>query len=522
MLGSSVAGVLTLLVALVASPSTGRAQVLDGQTFLFGTTALGTGGATGAVSTDATALYYNPGGLAFGTGGSVSTSITFSVFNENVVRDGFVTGAGSANLVLEDIASFPFYVGGAVQFGAKAPDGRRRHSVGFATFTPNNVRARFSGVLPEEGTTEPPGSSLRIGIRSRNRWYGVGYAYRLVEQLGIGFSAFFIDNVLLHEEDQSDVSASQLAARSSTVKIPSSQLVFRFGLNWRVERHVQLGLTFQPPDWQLRARGRVDEFLSQATVGDPDPPPVSVTTLEGLPADQPLPWRLRLAGSVAFDFPLRLELDAILSGRLGRADNPVQVIDGVPPRERPLPEATGIYFAQTFTRNFTVDLALGGEGIVADRVPISAGIFTSVGNRTGFDAFQEDFSPARTDTFGTSLSVGLRGQGYDFSVGVVGIFSTGRFLRAVSTEPQQGLAGYEPVGARSTSVFVFVSGAGGAVTRLADEVTRFVGSDDEESEGSDGSAGDDGAGEDGAGEDSEGGVSEASSRTGSVREGEQR
>jgi len=441
----------------VAAPA--RAQELNRQAFPVGEDAVGLGGAYTGRAVDASATFYNPGGLVFGYTGSVSIGLALSLSSEYEVGD----ASGDTALEYEDAFGLPFYAGGAVQLG---DEGEGRHALAFATLTPNHDRRRVSFTLDGGGASE----LLRVQRRDRQRWYGVSYAYRLTDWLGVGISAFIAIRNFEHREEEIRVD-STLRARASEVDYESELLVLRIGGLVRPIDELSLGLMFQPPGIVIGARGSATALRGE--------PATSERLVDDVGASSPLPWQLRAGASWEPERWLLFTADVILQGALGSRGDPVRrlALDVAP-------GLLGSYYANDYWGDYTVDFALGGRGVVEDTVPISAGFFTSFSSAPPIEEI-DTYRPDRVDIFGGSLSVGFVNADVDIAIGVVAAFGVGSGLRA-ATFDSLGPPTYEVAHVRSQTIYIFLSGAGGAAEAIgrsvADELDLM---EDDEEDGED-------------------------------------
>lgn len=170
---------LSLVLASVGGAGLARAQEFNRQAFPVGDIAAGMGGAYSGWARDASGTFYNPAGLPFGRGGSVSVGLSLPIIDEYTVRGAM---AGNTTLDYRDAFGVPFYAGGVLQAGR---DGAGRHSVGLATFQPSRTNRRFT-FADASGAPE----FLRVHRSDQVRWYGLSYAYRPTEWFAVGTSVF--------------------------------------------------------------------------------------------------------------------------------------------------------------------------------------------------------------------------------------------------------------------------------------------------------------------------------------------
>lgn len=455
-------GLAALALALFGA-SVALAQEQNPQALPIGEEALGLGGAYTGRALDASAAYYNPGGLALGRSGGVSASLSLGLVDRYVLegaRDDFA-------LDFQDAFGVPFYVGGAAQFGDRMADGELRHAVAASIMTPIQSRRRFVIDRQRDGDI----TSLRIRRTDVTQWYGISYALRVVEELGLGATLFLTTRSFAHEEQAVDVRADELFVRSTRAELTSEQLVLRLGALYRLAPTFSIGLMVQLPAIELGARGTVGGVRG---VGEGGGVESAFVLEEGIGARAPVPWQARLGLAWSPSREVGFTTDLALVGPLGSREEPVLRFE---PASARAPGAAGDYLAVEWWSDWTVDVAVGGRFVI-DRVPVSLGFFTALSSAPVIpDAITSTYQPDRLDLLGASVNVGYRGDNFELTVGLVGTLGIGRGLRAL---PASGLGpvSYEPVGLESQTLYVFVTGAGGAVEvfgrTLADELERFI------------------------------------------------
>jgi hypothetical protein len=456
---------ITLALGLTLA-SGAAAQEQNPQALPVGEEALGLGGAYTGRASDASASFYNPAGLGFGRQGALSASLSLGLV------DRYVLAGAREDYALEfsDAFGVPFYVGAAAQVGDAMADGRPRHAIAASTLTPSSSRRRFVIERQSDGDV----SALRIRRDDVTRWYGLSYAFRIIEQLGVGLTLFLTTRSFSHEEQELETRGGrELAVRATRAELSSEHLVLRFGTYWQVDPRFSLGLMLQFPSIEVGSRGTVGSVLATSVGTGFD---TGFTLEENVGARSPVPWQGRLGLAWSPLDELTLVADLTVTGPLGSPDDPVVRFE--PPR--PLaPGAAGLYLATEWWSDWTVDVALGTRFVVEQRVPVSVGLFTALSSAPDIlDGPTAVYQPDRLDLFGASLNVGYQGDNFELTVGVVATFGFGRGLRAVSPTGL-GSTLYEPAGLESQTLHVFVTGAGGAIEAfgrtIAQEIERWTG-----------------------------------------------
>lgn len=451
------------MVLLAAAPA--RAQEMNRQAFPVGEEAVGMGGAYTGRASDASAAYYNPGGLPLGRRGSVGVGLSISLLDE--YRVGSFDPSSTA-LEYRDALGVPFYAGGSVQVDGSTV----RHGLAFATFSPSHINRRFIVASREGEETR----ALQIHRADRTRWYGVSYGLSPIPELGVGVSAFVATRSFRHEEEEVvAMGARSLYTRFAQVEMDAELLVFRVGALWQIDPSFSLGLMIQPPAAVLGGRATVLGVASGTTDGAP------VDTrlfTDQVGADSPLPFQARLGGSWHPSDSFMLNADLIVEGPLGSPSAPVERLR-VEPDE---PAILGAFLATRYHADWVGDFAVGGRGVVAGLVPISAGVFTSFSAAPPFEAAPASYRPDRLHVLGGALGVGVITDDIDVTVGVVGAFGFGRGLTSAPLS-DLGAPAYGVTDVSSQTIFLYLVGAGGAAAAVGRRVAEeLLGRDEEEAD----------------------------------------
>jgi len=475
--------VVSLLVALSClAPSPARAQELNYQTFLIGDRALGMGGAFTGLADDAAASWYNPAGLAQVRSSSIGGSLSVDAYRRYVIEDGYGSPIGVADLEHDDLPSVPLFAGLVKKFGGRDPDGVRRHAFALSTIHPTPLNRRFEVQLTNATTGVT--TTLRITESDSTSWWGPSYAYRVTPRFALGASAFLVTRDFMHEEDELIVQEgardpdgffrnSNLSLRQSTASLDAKSAVFRLGAIWDPDDHFRIGLMVQPPGLQFDGSSRIYERRSYADLmAAPDPIATFFASDQNdLESESPIPWEVRLGAAYRHDENFTAVLDLSLHGPIGSEAAPVLPFGAPGPEpvtgETPQP---GDYLVQELRSELTANVSLGMESIIAEVVPLRAGLFTNFSAAPSVEGPSDTYGPANVDGFGASLSVGIRSGGYDLAVGAAGVMGSGRGYR---TNPDPGGVvpeRYLPADVESQTLYFFLTGHKSAISRLAREV----------------------------------------------------
>lgn len=472
---------LALILTLAgAGGATGAsAQELNYQTFLVGERALGMGGAFTGVADDPSAAYYNPAGLAHIESSTLSGSLSVNAIHRYEVEDGYGSPIGTADLVHDGTPTVPLFVGVVKKFGPRDAERVRRHAIALSTVHPQSVNRRFEVIRTNERTAVH--TSLVVSHQETTRWYGPSYAYRISPDFALGVSAFLATRELRHQEDEAIVTLNAadpstnptVFVRESIVDAEALGVVLRLGASWNATDEIRVGLMFQPPGISISSSSRVYERLIFADLMASPPGATFFVSDQGdLESEAPVPWELRLGARWSPSDAFMGALDVSIYGPVGSEEDPVHAI-GAPDPEPPTGNTPqpGIFVVNDYRSELAFNVSLGMETIVAETVPIRAGVFTDLSAAPEVGGPTDVYAPAHVDGYGASLSVGITTEGYDLAIGAAALLGYGRGLRL---NPQPGLdptpQTYLPTDVETRSVYFFLSGAKRAASRLARNV----------------------------------------------------
>ncbi|UJR83037.1 hypothetical protein [Sandaracinus amylolyticus] len=445
-----------LVLALLAHAPIAGAQALNYSGFPVGSHALGLGGAFTGVADDASAVYHNPGALAFGDSGAVATSLSLNVSDRLTVRDGYASIGGAEDLRLDGDAPLPVFLGGVVHFG---DDEAPRHGLAIATLNPHQETRAFS-FHDADGASA---TSLRVEHRDGTRWFGIGYGLRPDRAWGLGVSLYAARRSMTHrEEEVATVIGPRelLAARQTTTSLEAWHLVAMLGFHWQIDGRWRWGVTLRLPGIALSETASVVDHASMVVGGAPA---ATFERRDDLAGDSPIPWSIRSGLALALDPEILVALDLGVVGAAGRV-RPFPSSESAP---RP-----GVWIAREYDADAVFQAALGGEMTIAGIVPVAFGVFTNLSASPPLSRETVDsYRPDRIDAFGLSGSVGYRGDDYRIQVGVMAMLGWGMGLRplgAIGAAEMQ----YAPTTVEWQTVYLFVTGGAGAIGRFARDVYR--------------------------------------------------
>lgn len=278
------------------------------------------GGASTANARDNSAIYYNPGGLAFVENSSLSlVGDAFTIASLNIVN-----GAGEGlDLKSFTAATTPQIVSGIIKVKNK-PDLSITYVLilNSSSFINTNVsHDMYYDVLPDIPGDEIYVANYDYYNKIREDWLGVGMGRKLGEYFGIGFSYF----LTLRSQElsrsyaasaldyQSDIETSSILASSSFREVFDYRnlgMLLKLGLNYDKE-NLKLGLNITSPKLSMEVftgNLRRDQYSQIPSV--PNNTPLQSTDQSKVPTVHKLPLQLDLGANFEFS-------KNTLSGRIG-------------------------------------------------------------------------------------------------------------------------------------------------------------------------------------------------------------
>ncbi len=446
------------------------------------------GSAFTGVAEDLSAVWYNPGGLAFPEGATISGGLSINVFDDYAITNGYGFGNSAVDLNDTGSISIPFFVGGMAKLGQAESHEFRRHAIAVSAVNPSTPSRRMDAsiAVPADATA----AALHLQSRDRLQQYGPSYAYRVNEDLGIGISAFLSLHDFDYEESEivtrigprqpdGRFASSSLGSRISNGGANVISLLFRVGALWHATERLRLGLMLQVPNLPIYRRGHISEFVS--SVDETGTGQFTNLKQSDTTPDIGLPFEARLG--VGYE-PLdnwRLGLDVSIYAPMGSKDSPRHLFGQptVDPSTGVAPNP-GRFIANSYWTETSFNVAAGMETIIADIVPLSFGVYTDLSPAPSIDGPTNVYQPAHLDNVGLTAVVGYRKGGYNFAVGGALVMGWGR---ALANNPDAAAAeAYVPRDAQQTSLYIFITGYSEAAQQLARDMDALSLSGEEHNE----------------------------------------
>jgi len=456
------------LVLALALPCA-RVEAQDRQHPLLGERALGMGGAVSGSPRGPTAAFYNPAGLTAESRTALGASLSLRTFRSYGIANGYQSIVGVEDLDDTNLDSSSVFLGGLVAFGGRNELGQREHAIAAGTLVRSAIDRAFTDSAANVELDRA--STLDVTEERSDRWFYLGYSARPSTTLSLGITAAVsvrserYEEAFTEGEGLDDGMDERLTTRDVTIDLDTIHLLFRAGVTFRFTDWLQAGLVFQAPGIPLSSSG--NGVFTRLSVDVPE----STLYREELSlsdASIPAPWELRsgLYARVSSGFGLGLDIGLI--GPVGGENDPWLALGRPVPRDQDRPAAT--YYASERISDVGLEVSLGAEIEVFDEVPIRGGVFYELNGNHAVDAPRPTYPLDSVDRIGTTLSVGVHDDHYDFTLGASYAYGWGTGARP---NPGAGPA-YVPTTVESHEITLVLSGVTGAAAELALEAYRMV------------------------------------------------
>ncbi|MEM9068629.1 MAG: hypothetical protein AAGE52_08990 [Myxococcota bacterium] len=432
---------LRWVVLLWSVSSAVAAQDTHHQTLAVGDRALGMGGAFTGLATDQAAAWYNPAGLAFLEGDTLSGSLLLHAFED--IR----LAGGELRLGQKRRSNFPLFATGVLRVGRDREEGR--HAFGVIVLRPLQVTRRFE--LAVRGPGGDP-STLFVDTTEHQTLFGFMWASRLTQRFAIGASLMTTIRRFEHRESVIAVmnGAADTSIRSGLTEVVSNHLVLRLGALFRNGRF-RFGLLVQPQGLPMRQEGHVDEHRvrnradgNEAFFGEVSPAARVV-----------VPWIVRMGASYQFGRDVTISGDLQFVAPIGRGSFVNAAYPGEEADEEP---AVGSFVDLETKRRPALNGAIGFEWRASRGVLFRFGGFTDLSTARQIPARSDRYQVPNIPSIGGSGSIGLDLGEQDINIGLAGVGGRGE---ALMLDPRQGIddPGYRRVEAKRRVIYFFVTGS---------------------------------------------------------------
>ncbi len=455
-------------VAFLLGPGAAAAQDMNDQPFQVGGRSALMGGAVVGGVRDSSAVYYNPGALAFVEETALSLSASALRYGRSEIEDAL--GSGHAlDDTFHDVV--PLLIAGSVR-----PSESGRLRIGYAVVARQKFEGDLRGAVRSDAEVVPslPGLETFLGQYDDNRsvdevWGTLVAAWRIGDRVGIGLGPV----VAYRDESRRQRFSTNL--QNTTPPTPVAQLTeifdstfYQFSLLGRIGVAVEptswlkVGLTATTPGLKLYGEGeeQAEIVFASTALGD-----ANLRSLQqGLDTNHRIPWRAAVG----------LEVAPATDWRLGVS---VEYVDRLPGRPVIETDPSRDFFAGTpqfigaspglqliDQRDAIVNVALGVEYQVSDAYALYLGGWTDF-SPTDIEAskaaIEDDAtgSPLATsaiDVYHAILGLSRRTRDRVLALGVTGAYGRGRVagnLDFVGQDALLGLGSLPDVVERKASYF---------------------------------------------------------------------
>lgn len=454
------APLLISLLGLGAAFFAPAANADDGrfQDYAVGAHALGLGGAFGAISDDASGVFYNPAGIVDTPRprASISTSIYGLELNGATPVDSavlrFERGFTAADLII-----VPSSTGAVIGVGDRMPSGAFRHAVAFGTQVPQ-FSSRFQDALSPDPVSQLQ-TRVQSSVTDRTLHAGAAYAWRVSPWLRLGATAHYIFRSTDADESVQAVSTvdpSRLLIADTTLRATHHALRLGVGAKLVPGPRWSFGLTVQSPSLGVWGTTQFSTILVDSIQGEGDARVLQLDQSVFDPQSQ-LPATLRLA--MAYHQPKSFLIAVDVTGYAPSSYSllPNQLLN------ENAAQLTRVPIPLRIQRGPVANINVGGEFVVTSEISISAGVFT---NFSGAPAIETDANGFVTNSssrlsnlqmVGGSFAVALSGDQALHRIGITGSSGFGRIVEPapVGSETQGRIRPLQAVDASRSLVFLF-------------------------------------------------------------------
>lgn len=464
----SIRAFIVVTVALCSSiASRTDAQGLYYRTIPIGERAIGMGGAFTGIANDPSATYYNPAGIMSGGRFQLLGSLSSLVFTRRTIDRAFDSEPIDSSFKSTGTTTLPHFIGTVVKMG-KEKFGDRQFAVAFSSLevARESLGVGFTEVQPEAS------ADLRLGRYYNMRWWGLSFGAQVTRKVSVGFSAFLSRQSGNYDEDLGLAGGGTLeptgervggdsVTSSTAISVDAYHFVFRLGSLYRINPRWQVGFMFQPPGIPLKQKGNVYRRLTE-DVGT-DPSRYFIFDRGEVPARAPIPFELRVGFEYKINTLTTLSFDASVNGP-GRGGSVFER----PPELQGYDAELGAYFANSTTRRWTPNLAIGAEHLFG-KVVVAGGLFTNISAAPEVPATSDVYLHDQVSIFGASFAIGVDAKGYRLTLGATGYYGKGDAL-ALVLDRETLSASYDRTKATISAVVVYIAGAVSVAAKGAKQV----------------------------------------------------
>lgn len=428
------------------------------QDYAVGAHALGLGGAFGAISDDASGVFYNPAGIVDTPRprASISTSIYGLELNGATPVDSavlrFERGFTAADLII-----VPSSTGAVIGVGERMPSGAFRHAIAFGTQVPQ-YSSRFQDSFSPDPVSQRQ-TRVQSSVTDRTLHAGAAYSWRVSPWLRLGAAAHYIFRSTDADESVQAVSTvdpSRFVIADTTLRATHHALRLGAGVKLVPGPRWSFGLTVQSPSLGVWGTTQFSTLLVDSIQGDGGARTLSLDQSVFDPQSQlPATIRIGMAYHQPKSFLVAVDVTGYAPSSYSLLPNRLLNENAAQLTRVPIP--------LRIERGPVANINIGGEFVVTSEISVSAGIFT---NFSGAPAIETDAEGYVTNAssrlsnlqmVGGSLAIALSGDQALHRIGITGSSGVGRIVEPapVGTEVQGRLRPLQAVDASRSLVFLF-------------------------------------------------------------------
>ena len=230
-----------------------------------------------AGASDNSAIYYNPGSLAFINNPSLSIDANVYRMDKTLITDGAGNGL---NLNSAQISIYPQIISGMLKL---LKNERIKFSYTLLTRNHNNIlmNTRYTSTASQNDPENPiPGATTYVGAydyvnQLDEQWLGIGAGYRLSDKLGIGATLFGIYRGQTYQLTNYTREINYIdpyytfgtITNDEAVKYTSVRMLAKFGMAY-VPGKWKFGLTLTTPSFGIYSTGSIQRENSNIIVSE--------------------------------------------------------------------------------------------------------------------------------------------------------------------------------------------------------------------------------------------------------------
>jgi hypothetical protein len=442
-----------------------------------GAHAIGLGGAFTGVVDDASAAFYNPGGLMLDATTGIAGGLTINAWDKVEIDNALENPDGVAKSNATGARTIPLFIGALVKFGPENVFKQKKFALALSVVEPNFSREGDFLELPSDPVELT--TTYTIAVNDRATWYGLSFASRINLKHMIGTSLYLSVRRLNQNElglalaggtqiatDPAQFVGTSSAATNQRLNFKAFHLALRFGWLFRFKPQLQFGVMLQPPGIPLKQRVGA---VSQEFVNDEQDPSSPLTTTvaylnDDFDANLPIPLELRTGVMYWPAEKVMLALDAMFYGPVRSGQRVKNGSSGL---------VGGLFYDNNTARRAIGNVAVGADFFISKKIMIETGFFTDFSSAIKIPDNPDRYYNPQVNRYAGTISIGLDVAGVAFAVGTTFLYGKGPATGAVIDQNDLAL-GYTRTEATTRTIFLHLTGATRAVSTLSDKTAKGI------------------------------------------------